>query len=322
MAGDTIFGDAGQDVILGDHGILKYADDLPIDLTTLDQATTTDFGDGGADEIFGGEDNDLIFGGTDGDRISGGSEDDVVLGDYADVTLLNNQIDFVQTIERTSGDADIIFGDTGDDLLVGGVAGDFIDGNQGSDLIFGDNLRIMRRDGVITNRRFQTLLGQVIYSRNDIPASLQGLASLPTSGNGVGEVLVKGEPLDYRDPDGTSPAWAEYLIVDLFHSFDIEEGASSDPDGFGDDYIAGGQGNDQIFGQLGNDTIQGDGGIESAIVAIAPDPVGAQRVSAGIDLVLTPTLPAQDRKILQITPSFEDDWRRRTTTLRGMAATT
>ena len=74
----------------------------------------------------------------------------------------------------------------------------------------------------ITNPRFQTLLGQVIYSRNDIPASLQGVASLPADSNAVGEPLNDGTPRDYRDPDGTAPAWAAWEIVDLFHSTAVQ----------------------------------------------------------------------------------------------------
>ena len=39
---------------------------------------------------------------------------------------------------------------------------------------------------------------------------------------------------------------------------------ATDPELWGDDYIAGGAGDDEIFGQLGNDVIQGDGYVERA----------------------------------------------------------
>jgi Ca2+-binding RTX toxin-like protein len=220
------------------------------------------------------------------------------------VTLLSNAPDFLQTIERTEGGQDIILGNTGQDLLVGGVDNDWVDGDQDSDLIFGDNLQILRRDGNVTSRRFQTLLGQVIYRRNDIPAFLQGLGALPTSQFDVGASLVDGVPRDYRDPDGAVPSWAQYAVVNLFHSFAIQAGTE---DGFGDDYIAGGQNDDQIFGQLGDDVIQGDGSVDSAIQDVDPLPAGARRVVDALNptITLSPTLPVQPRLVLEITPSFE-----------------
>ena len=303
---DDLHGGDDSDIILGDNGRFVYDDSAHPELSTLDYITTQDVGLGGPDLIFGDSEDDLLIGGSGGDRVSGGSGHDVALGDHADVTLLNNVLDFVQTIARTEGGADIVFGNSGDDLLIGGAAGDYVDGDEDSDLVLGDNLQFTRRDGVITNPRFQTLSGQVIYSRNDIPASLQGLAQLPASQFEVGEVLVNDVALDYRNPDGTAPAWAEFLIEELYHSADIEAGTSPVPDGFGADYLAGGQDDDQLFGQLGDDTIQGDGGIESAVGA-DPQPVGAVRVVDVSDptITLTPTLPEQTRYFLEITPSFE-----------------
>ena len=75
-------------------------------------------------------------------------------------------------------------------------------------------------------------------------------------------MLVDGFARNYRNPDGSAPAWAEYEIKNLYHSATLE----ANPDNsFGDDYIAGGAAHDVIFGQLGNDTIQGDGSIEGEL---------------------------------------------------------
>ncbi|MEE8523500.1 MAG: hypothetical protein V3T72_06180, partial [Thermoanaerobaculia bacterium] len=96
----------------------------------------------------------------------------------------------------------------------------------------------------------------------------QGLADegeLP-SADEAGEVLVDGVARPYRSLAGTIPAWAEYQIINLFHSFAIEDDtAFPGTASFGDDYIAGGADNDMIFGQLGDDIIQGDGDIEGAV---------------------------------------------------------
>ncbi len=299
----------------------------------------------------------IIFGGLGNDDIIAGQNEDIVFGDFGRVQYLNSIGELIavfgfgarddvissQVIDPTwvisrdlnLGGVDIIEGGEDDDILIGGAGGnsigDYIDGDEGDDLIFGDAVRLERRDtdvtvvggepGSITNPRFQTLEGQVIYTRNDIPAFLQGLTPAEfgeLNGSNVGEVLVDGVSRDIRHQDGTLvAAWNEYEIVELYHSFDIEAGMVPGlEDSFGDDYIAGGADHDVIFGQLGDDVIQGDGSIESAVgaetladnrVAAAQaglNPVGARRVDAGTS-ILPPELVGLVNQILDITASFE-----------------
>jgi Ca2+-binding RTX toxin-like protein len=237
-------------------------------------------------------DNDVILGGVGGDMISAGGGDDIVFGDNAEMAILNNLARFAQTTARTVGDGDTLFGNEGEDVLVGGAGGDRIDGDADDDLIFGDNVELDRRGdlfGDITNPRFRVLLGQVIYSRNDIPAFLQGLGALPASQFEVGQVLVDPDNAsNYRDPDilvggDAVPIWIDWEITLLDHDVATE---LANGNNFGNDYIAGGSGHDQIFGQLGDDTIQGDGGIESLVNDDTA--VGGRGPEVLIDL--TPTL--------------------------------
>jgi Ca2+-binding RTX toxin-like protein len=255
----------GDDVVFANFGRVQYVDPDSIDaLNPFDP-------DNAANEeliaVFG-------FGGR-GDMIS------------------SNIVDPRWIISRhlTLGGSSIIEGMEGDDVLVGGARGDFIDGGEGRDLIFGDAVELFRRDvipgvmpaGAITDPRFQALLGQVIYSRNDIPAHLQGLAEneMPEDQFDVGKVLVDGVAQELRYIDGADlPDWAEYQIIELFHSFDIE---ASNDGSFGDDYIAGGPGENMIFGQLGDDIIQGNGSILSA-VGTAGDLNRLVHFQAAIDL--------------------------------------
>jgi hypothetical protein len=296
----------------------------------------------------------IIFGGFGSDDIISGQGDDIVFGDlgrvqYADPDELNTMdlqaepliavfgfggrgdmisseiLDPRWTLSRhlTIGDTDILEGQGGDDILIGGAAGDYIDGDAGQDLIFGDAVELFRRDihptampdEAITDPRFQALLGQVIYSRTDLTEAQMG-GPVPGQYNS-GEALVDGtvRPLRYQDGTIDIPDWAEYQIVNLFHTAELE----SNPDGsFGDDYIAGGPGHDMIFGQLGEDTIQGDGSIESAVgseeevgnriaaALVGIEPVYARRVQDSTDskMWLTPGVEV-DRYILEINPSFE-----------------
>jgi Ca2+-binding RTX toxin-like protein len=174
----------------------------------------------------------------------------------------------ILTRDLAQGGIDTIRGNAGDDILIGGAEGDLVDGNQDSDLLLGDQVKLVRRDeGVITDPRFQALRGQVIYSRFDLSAGLQGLTEpeLPASGDDAGGVLVDGVHRDYRSADGTQPAWQEWEIVRLHHS-DSLDGVEVVPGSFGNDFMAGGAGHDTIFGQLGDDTLQGDGSIDNPSV--------------------------------------------------------
>ena len=113
-------------------------------------------------------DDDLVLGGTAGDRLSGGSEHDILLGDFGEVAFVDNLPKDIRTIEPTLGGADTMFGNAGDDLMVGGTFDDRMDGDENDDLLFGDQLVIHRRDGILTDPRFQALLGSVIYARTDL----------------------------------------------------------------------------------------------------------------------------------------------------------
>ena len=60
-ARDQLSGDEGEDIILGDNGVVAYNDNANPD---LDRIETTDFSLGGADDISGGADRDFVLGGT------------------------------------------------------------------------------------------------------------------------------------------------------------------------------------------------------------------------------------------------------------------
>jgi len=243
----------------------------------------------------------VIFGGFGGDLIRGGQGSDVILGDLGRVQytalagtqiiaqfgyggrgdLISDQVvdprwvySFVPDL--LTGGNDTLYGNRGEDVLVGGAGDDRVDGGTGDDLIFGDAVRLFRRDvnpyglGLITDPRYQALAQTQIYST--------------TAGTTLGQALNDGHPQNYRDGDGSyAPAWAEYVIQNLYQSSDPVLHALYPA---GNDYIAGGPGDDRIFGQGGNDTIQGDGSIDYS--ALGCSGVGAFR-DASNALVLCPS---------------------------------
>jgi Ca2+-binding RTX toxin-like protein len=266
--GDIIDGGNGDNIVFGDHGEVDYGPDSG-DIESLKSITRTDHG--GADVITAGSGNDIVIGGRFGDTIRSGGGADIVLGDHGDLIYGpvmpgdSNTLSQIISTQLTDGDIDIIFGEAGDDVIIGGLDDDLLDGGADSDLIFGDAVTLEHRPGDTSSDRFRTLLGEILYSRTEIPTVLQGIPDAP-AGNESGEALVDTIAHNYREPGGNQPFWTEFEVIDLHHSA-TEEAAGWDAAGFGDDYIAGGAGNDMIFGQLGDDVIQGDGSINSAVGA-------------------------------------------------------
>ncbi|MCW2999090.1 MAG: type secretion target repeat protein, partial [Solirubrobacterales bacterium] len=307
---DTINGQRGADHVYGDDGFnvdLSKRLSLSTQILALvngpssgDHLATSDALDAGSDKLYGDDGADVIFG--DHGRVEQVAGTNRLLTTGAVVGVLSVRIN--------DGATDVITGDAGDDLLIGGGAGDIMDGNTGDDLIFGDEVALVARDADITDPRFRTLIGDMLYTRTDRPDAAPATSGLPASGlladllynrpdwvgdanaNTSGRLLIDQAARAYRDSDLEAPDWAHLQIVELWHTALIESGYDemARPASFGGDYIAGGAGDDVIFGQLGNDVIQGDGSIASAL---AGDPVGAARgrsEDGGVtDLGLTPS---------------------------------
>ena len=83
ISGDSITTSDGDDIILGDEGIIMYNDSSS---RALISSITVAFCDiGGDDTIVAGEGNNLVIGGFANDIISTGSGIDLVIGDNGDM---------------------------------------------------------------------------------------------------------------------------------------------------------------------------------------------------------------------------------------------
>jgi Ca2+-binding RTX toxin-like protein len=119
---DTIFGDAGDDLIFAGLDPV-FPDELNIPDAT-DLVPTN-----GTDVVFGGEGNDTIFGADDNDVLNGDEGDDQLFGEIDNDTL-------------SGGDgADLLDGGAGDDLLLGDAGNDTLTGGEGIDNMFGGDDR-------------------------------------------------------------------------------------------------------------------------------------------------------------------------------------
>ena len=178
---DTLYGDSatpanaadGDDILVGDNGLLDFTLDADTDRMTLDLVRSLRDGLGGTDVISGNGGSDIAIGGTGGDEIYGdnlaaaaGALDlgDILLGDNADVLTrgpfngparlraLGTGIAVITTTDtaEATGGSDTISGSAGADVIAGGVAGDTLYGDRavpnastnaldGDDVILGDN---------------------------------------------------------------------------------------------------------------------------------------------------------------------------------------
>src|SRR6185503_9687967 len=134
--GDTLNGNAGADVLLGDSAQLVYA------LGDLRTITSIGSALGAIDTIFGDEGNDIIAGGAAADILHGNAGNDLIFGDEAEIHVANLVLQEAQSLNYGVGGIDTIFGDAGEDIIAGGAAGDFLHGGSGNDLVFGDESEI------------------------------------------------------------------------------------------------------------------------------------------------------------------------------------
>ncbi len=250
----------GNDIELGDNGLLDFTFDADADRLTLDLIRSAQDGLGGTDILSGNKGLDVAIGGTGGDTIYGDDAgftaaaadlSDLLIGDNADIFLvakgaasggdLKDVLGVaVQTIRTTDkdhpeyGGSDTISGNAGGDIILGGVQGDTLYGdrqavttatntNDGNDIILGDNGALEWQ----SNGRLSEISGIDINANN--------AALWAKFGNAV------------QDLDLTT--------LDLI--------TTEQPTNGGRDLVYGDNGRDTIFGGTDSDRLYGDTGSET-----------------------------------------------------------
>lgn len=131
---DKLYGDAGQDLILGFAGRDKLHgrdgdDELyggeGSDLVSGGAGDDRVFGEDGNDKLNGNKGDDALFGGNGADLLKGNRGDDLLDGGLGEDTLYGGL------------DDDILSGGLGNDKLLGGKGHDILDGGQGDDMLTG-----------------------------------------------------------------------------------------------------------------------------------------------------------------------------------------
>ncbi len=298
-AGDLIHAGAGDDVIVGDQGVITFTGGLALQVVNAHAA-----GDGN-DQLFGESGNDAILGGGGDDTIDAGEGNNTVVGDHATLLRAVNG-SLLSTVSVTSADLgsggnDTITTGSGTDFILGGAGDDHVNAGEGLNAVLGDEGTISTTGFILTS-----LVTSTTFGGNDTLAAGSGTNYLVgglgsdtiTAAGGVniilgdeGQVIVNGATLisattldantgaadtitgatgqywifggDGGDTittaDGFSAVFGDHGRIDLTPA-GVLTLVSIDFASGGDDTITTGAGDDLILGGFGSDTINGGEG--------------------------------------------------------------
>ncbi len=270
-ASDTLAGDEGQDVVLGDNAAVTRFASTGASTTTAGAVAGTALTGNRVDVARSIAPYDLgdapTAGTSAGDTITGDADNDVLLGQGG-----NDSVDAGSGSDYAEGGqgSDLVLGGTEDDDLAGGSstttvrvnfsdagqpdASDNVQGGTGSDIAIGDNGLLTRTD---IGRDWRT---------NRADATEAG--------------LVPGRAISLHDLNGPVPASATttYAAAD---SISGQSGVDVLLGQDGDDRISGGGHDDYVEGEGGADFIHGD--LALTLGEILPAPAGSVWLTPGVD---------------------------------------
>jgi hypothetical protein len=295
---NTIYGGAGNKIIVGNLGVIDQLPAVQSILTTgqVISVTSTAPGDYGNDSIYGyesyygvGAGNDVILGGSGSDLIYGATGNNIIIGQDGEVIYSTpGELLLISSIDPSYGNSNTIFGShlKGNDVIIGGTGNDTITGSvAGNDVIIGDN-------GEVEYWGLNQNPGQIETITSLYPAN--GGSNSITGGNGddviiggIGNQLITGGTgnniiigqdglVTYTAAGGSLGQLGNNLAViesadfgysggdnlsygNISSSTDIIFGGGTLADG-GVNIIIGGSGDDSIWGGPNNDLIFGGNG--------------------------------------------------------------
>jgi Ca2+-binding RTX toxin-like protein len=277
---DTLHGDAGEDVVIGDHGVITQADPAVALWTTahsaINRIESAVIGEGGDDIIYGGDQADILIGGSNtlngtrgGDAIDGGADDDLIFGD--NVVLEHRAAGAGQTADprlRTLDGTEI--------YVTGGPDDGEVAPNSSVDSGH-PQVTASWAEYLITDLNHSASI-ETAGDRNFGDDYIAGGADDDTIFGQLGDDVIQG---DGSIGDGISDR--------VGASRDETTGAltvnaSTEAVTDGDDYIEGNGGNDVIFGNLGQDDIVGGSSSLFTLVDANLRPDGSDMLFGGSGL--------------------------------------
>jgi len=258
LNGDVVTTGSGDDVIIGDYGIVTYNGSGGVSY-----AATSDPGMGGEDRVVAGDGYNIVLLGDSDDTVQAGAGADVILGDHGSVLADGADRDITTSAVGTGGDDTIVAGG-GNDILVGGAFADTISGNDGSDLILGDYGTIYRDSGNALEQAVssnEATGGDDTIEGNAGDDVILGGAFSDTvyGGNADGSAVI-GPDADLIFGDSAQIDYTGGVADDAISTASATGAADILEGNEDDDIIFGGAGSDIISGSDGNDIVLGDGG--------------------------------------------------------------
>ncbi|MBV6633808.1 MAG: tandem-95 repeat protein [Alphaproteobacteria bacterium] len=256
---DIFIGGPDDDLFDGDDSVSPIGDENDPDLA---------YGNGGNDELDGGDENDTIYGGDGNDTLTGGDGADLIYGeDDDDLIYADAGADTAHggagndVIYGLDGD-DTLSGEDGDDLIYGGFGNDLIDAGAGADTVWGDFQDGNFVGGADTiyggtgnDLIYANLSTDLVHGGDDADSVFGGQSADLLFGDGGNDLLSGNRESDTIVGGGG----ADTIFGDVVIS---EAGGDSLLGGNGTDLVYGNEGNDTVYGEAGNDTLYGGQGFD------------------------------------------------------------
>jgi hypothetical protein len=284
---DTIYGDAGEDVITGDNARvnrgtpvtgLLLANDREVLLFDVDSAIPAF---SGGDFLSGGTERDLMFGQGNGAQSAGQADPlDGIDNDFdgregldsTEYDCADNGFDNdgdglsdsadpdcsgpVVVDEDQPWDGDIMLGDGGDDYMEGNAGADWMFGGDDEDDMIGGG---SADDGaIVPDRDPAGLLDGSDVMHGDAEDDVMSGDNARINRIAVAGTWSRLSSAGLASEAGFGPYDQAIRVTDMFPG---DAGA----DAHGDDYMTGDTGNDEMYGQLGDDFVLGNAGDDALI---------------------------------------------------------
>lgn len=280
LGDDAVHGGIDNDLLVGDNIGLRFAQSAILTPTTInfdyysiDYSVASNnphdwlidgldqlFGDDGDDVIFGSGNNDILVGGNGADLIAGGGFDFDNFATGGSAFFAGSPTDSLEhVVESFYVDGnDIIWGDNqadspdninNSDVIFAGFGHDEVYGEEGDDLIFGDNLIF---GSAVSINLFLPYNNQFHYIHDGDDYLDGGKGNDEIAGQGGSDILYGREGDDRLFADGSA-----YQVGDPDVGNNFLDGGEGDDllvGAEGDDYLIGGQHNDILIGLNGADT--------------------------------------------------------------------
>ena len=268
---DSLIGSQGNDVLYGGTG-----DDYVFGHADADSL----YGDLGNDEVRGGFGNDILFGGAGNDLVNSWHGADTAYGGAGNDTL-----------EGGLGSG-TLFGGLGDDILVAGTDFELLYGGDGNDVYDGQPFESNAHHFVYLGNGDDTGYGSnfsdgidgeagsdTIFGNGGLDIIYGGSGDDYVDGGGEGDSIFAGSGNDdVRGSDGSDKIYGG-------DDHDLLDGGNNDDElfgGSGDDYISGGAGTDLLYGGAGNDTLRLTDAFDSFFGGDGLDLVDFSEYSSGV----------------------------------------